>query len=382
MPKMIRPKYYTGGNVYDAAIKRVERAFQLFDRLSVSFSGGKDSTAVLNIVLQVARKLGRTPIDAHFFDEECCAPETIDYVRRIYNSDEVNLKWLCVPITSTNGCSDRSPNWYPWAEEDREKWVRELPKEQTPFPAFKRGMKHSDINHLIYPGRGSLGVFLGIRTQESIRRYQAVANKDTDAWITRREHFSILKPIYDWDTNDVWKGPQMFGWDYNRAYDHFEMLGIARTEQRVSPPYAVQPLKNLSMWQEIWPELWAKMENRVPGVRTAVRHSRTQLYGAGTSFQKPEQGWQFFIAEKLKKFPPKDRKFLIDRIKNGVADHVKLTNDPIPDDKPHDVSGLCWRALAKAVARNDQKNRIVTKDGVHIRKKREERIKNARRKKS
>jgi predicted phosphoadenosine phosphosulfate sulfurtransferase len=49
----------------------------------VSFSGGKDSTAVLNTALVVAKELGRLPLDVVFFDEEAIHPPTIEYVERV-----------------------------------------------------------------------------------------------------------------------------------------------------------------------------------------------------------------------------------------------------------------------------------------------------------
>ena len=76
-------------DVYTLAVERVNRTYDLFDNVAVAFSGGKDSTAVLNVTLEVARKRQRLPLEVVFFDEECCAPETIDYVRRVAALPEV-----------------------------------------------------------------------------------------------------------------------------------------------------------------------------------------------------------------------------------------------------------------------------------------------------
>ena len=43
-------------NVYEAAIKRIEFIFQEFEQIVVSFSGGKDSGVMLNLVLDYAKK--------------------------------------------------------------------------------------------------------------------------------------------------------------------------------------------------------------------------------------------------------------------------------------------------------------------------------------
>ena len=70
-----------GVNVWEAALERTRHAFQLFDHLFVSFSGGKDSTCVLNVALTVARELDRLPLRVVFFDEECISYLTEEYVR-------------------------------------------------------------------------------------------------------------------------------------------------------------------------------------------------------------------------------------------------------------------------------------------------------------
>src|SRR5438552_11064040 len=109
-------------SVYHLALERFRLCFRRFDRVVVSFSGGKDSTVCLNLALQVARELGRFPLEAIFFDEEAVPPETIEYVDRVRQIRAIRLQWLCIPIQHRNACSRRSPWWYPWAPEDRAKW--------------------------------------------------------------------------------------------------------------------------------------------------------------------------------------------------------------------------------------------------------------------
>ena len=45
-----------GMNVYEAAVKRIEWAFDNHERIYVSFSAGKDSTCMLHMVCDEARK--------------------------------------------------------------------------------------------------------------------------------------------------------------------------------------------------------------------------------------------------------------------------------------------------------------------------------------
>jgi len=83
----IRKKKNIDIDVYTKTIERINYLYDRFDNIVVSFSGGKDSTAVLNCTIEVARKRNKLPVKAVFFDEEAIHPPTIEYVDRV-------SKWL------------------------------------------------------------------------------------------------------------------------------------------------------------------------------------------------------------------------------------------------------------------------------------------------
>ena len=49
-------KHYLDKNVYEATQERLKFIFENFDNIYVSFSGGKDSGLLLNLVLDYKRK--------------------------------------------------------------------------------------------------------------------------------------------------------------------------------------------------------------------------------------------------------------------------------------------------------------------------------------
>jgi predicted phosphoadenosine phosphosulfate sulfurtransferase len=65
------------------ALDRIRHAYSVSDYQIVLFSGGKDSSTVLNLVIEVATELGRLPVPVLFIDEEAIPPETVEYVDRV-----------------------------------------------------------------------------------------------------------------------------------------------------------------------------------------------------------------------------------------------------------------------------------------------------------
>lgn len=352
----VRKKKSVETSCYDLAVERIEKCFDRFDKVFVSFSGGKDSTACLQIALEAAKRRNRLPLDVVSFDEEAIPPETVDYMRRVSLMDGVRFHWYCVPIEHKNACSERQPVWYPWAPEDREKWVRDLPPEAiTELPGLKKGMGIAECVPLLFgPSCGTVCAIMGIRCQESMTRYSSIASKPkhiTDdvfltsfagsPWITK------AYPIYDWNTEDVWRAPMVMGWDYNHAYDLMEKIGTPRHEQRCAPPFGEQPIRGLYKFKSCWPELWSKMVDRVPGAATAARYANTGIYACGISDEDLPQGmtWREYAVSLLNKLSASSRSEVANGIKSLIKQHKSRSKDPIPDEHPHPESGYCWKNI-------------------------------------
>ena len=160
-------------NVYELSIERIKYLYSKFDNVIISFSGGKDSMAILELTIQVARELNRLPVKTIFFDEEAISYETEKYVRETaQRKGEVDFYWFCLPIKSNNACSTKNPYWYPWSKFEKDKWVRPLPKEAITdigIDLYSNEYSLSDITRLLFPKEiyGTVGLILGIRAEES-----------------------------------------------------------------------------------------------------------------------------------------------------------------------------------------------------------------------
>lgn len=346
----IGKKDFQDQSCVELAKERIKYIFDRFDQVAVSFSGGKDSTACLNLALEVARDEKKLPLKVLTFDEEAIPPETVEYMQRVAEIDDIDFDWYCVPIQHRNACSSVQEYWYPWAPEDKDRWVRDLPPTAiTNYAGLKRDGISDQVPRIFSAKAGTLGMIMGIRAQESMTRYRSIASK-RGSFAYMSPHASskwVMQcyPIYDWATEDVWLAPEQFNWDYNRAYDVMTMQGVPLSLQRCCPPYGEQPIRGLHQFKTCWPELWGKMTDRVHGAATAARYANTSMYGFSVQDDDLPEGetWQSHTINTMKKLQPAARKDVAKAIHSLVTIHTRRTKDPMPDADPHPLSGACWK---------------------------------------
>ena len=101
--------------VLEAAKERICQTFDDFERVYLSFSAGKDSTVMLHLVAEEARKRGRK-IGVLIVDLEAQYKLTMDHARKCVDmwSDVIELYWVCLPIHLRNAVSVYEPFWLCW----------------------------------------------------------------------------------------------------------------------------------------------------------------------------------------------------------------------------------------------------------------------------
>lgn len=368
---VVGKQVHLGRDVLTVARERVRRSLAGCDMPLVSFSGGKDSTVVLNLVLEEAKRMRRLPVDVFFADEEIVAPETVDYVRRVAARRSVRLFWSCIPLRHRNACSRKQPWWYTWNPEERELWLREMPPEartSESYPQVPWTTIQEQTQALFPSDRGIVVQFLGRRTQESLTRFRMIAlRRGAAAFMTRnpKTHMRWADPIYDWKASDVWTAIKTCGWDHNEAYDLFSALGISASQQRLAPPYGEEPSRQLWVWQRCWPEMWDGMQRRVLGADSGKRYTRTGVYAyRDNSLLGPAPGetWKHYIDRLVRAWPDEKDRSSIRRGIEGLRKHhaTHARGEPIPVSEPHPVTGICWAEIAQVAWRGYLKRRSLT----------------------
>lgn len=376
-------KIYNDKNVFDASLERIEFAFDNFENLCVSYSGGKDSTVMIQLVEMVAKKKNKK-YDVLFIDMEAQYLMTIEHIKTLKNKLEYirDFYWVCLPLSLRNAVSVFEPRWICWEKSKKEKWVREMPEfaineDNNIFPFFRYAMEFEEFvpefekwysekyNHSLCCH------FVGIRCDESLNRFRTIVSMKKDRfkdkpWTTRDkplENTYSIYPIYDWRTEDDWIATFKYNLEYNYVYELMYKNGLSIHMQRLCQPFGDDQKNGLDQYKAIEAENWDRLIKRVAGVNFGNIYCRTSALGNITS-QKPDhmtwQEWALYLLESIGIYNKKLEKHYAIKIRKFFKyweEKCGCTLDMIEDEADKKMESLkivpSWRRVARALERND-----------------------------
>jgi predicted phosphoadenosine phosphosulfate sulfurtransferase len=269
-----RYKKYIDTDVVTEAKKRIHHVFDIFDTPVVCFSGGKDSLATLHLVHDVTQERGLSKVNVVFRDEELIPKVVIDFVEHYREMPWVDMKYLTMPLQSTKFILGATYEYVQW-DVNRE-WIR-------PKPYF--GLNNVDLGYPDdkvwdqytldpltaewYPGKVAL--INGIRSSESLIRFRASVIKLNENYInasgTRRA--MLVKPLYDWEENDV------FRFFYDREIQYcpiYDSQVWAKVGLRVATPLHAEASKRIGKLAAIDPTLYEQIMELFPEMVAQSRY--------------------------------------------------------------------------------------------------------------
>lgn len=397
-------------NVYEASIERLDFIFANFERIYLSFSGGKDSGVMLNLILDYMKERDiKRKIGVQIMDNEANYEMSMEFMQRMIenNREYLDVYWCCMPITLPCTVSSYEIDWQCWGVKDQHRWVRPMPDmdyivniDNHPFgELFEENMFVYDFWDMFaewYSQGKTTANLIGIRTQESLNRYRAIMNEEKQmfggqSWTKKNtEHVWNVYPIYDWRTRDVWIANAKFEWDYNKLYDTFYMAGVPVEKMRVASPFMSESKSSLNLYKVIDGHTWARLCARVAGANFIATYGKQLGYH---SFKLPEgHTWKSFVKFLLETLPGESaenfKQRFIQSIKywarvgrglpdevvedldrngikyyvNGVTAHggngLKRVRIPVPPDnldclKSHNSDVTSWKRFAITILKND-----------------------------
>lgn len=310
-------------NVFEASKDRIDFVFKNFERIYLSFSGGKDSGVMLNLCLDYMRKnpdvIRGRKLGIQIMDNEANYELSYEFMHRMMrdNRDLLDIYWCCLPITLPCTVSAYHIDWQCWGEKDKERWIRPMPEDDyvinihnCPFDFFEEDMNYDEFWDGFaewYSQGETCANLIGIRTSESLNRFRALMNERKEVFKGQRwtkkntKHTYNCYPIYDWMGKDVWIANAQNEWDYNKLYDVFYKAGVPLGAMRVASPFMSEAKSSLNMYRVIDPHIWSRLCARVQGANFIATYGKQLNY---RSVSLPEgHTWKSFTKFLLSTLP-------------------------------------------------------------------------------
>lgn len=368
-------KLHLGKNVLESAYSRIEWVFATFSEVCVSFSGGKDSTVLLHLIGEVARRMGRK-FDILFIDWEVQFTATIAHIMRMktmYEDVTNQFFWVALPLTTVSGVSQYQPEWICW--EKGAQWVRQPPPDaitdESYFPFYEYAMTFEkfvpEFSAWRSDGKG-LMTLTGIRADESLNRFLGLTSmrklryEDDKPWTTASidGHYYTSYPLYDWKVKDIWLFHARYKLPYNRLYDLMYRAGVPMKLMRVCEPFGPEQRRGLWLYHVLEPETWNKACSRVSGANSGAMYANQKggFYAVRTPIAKPpNHTWRSYALFLLDSMPMKTA----EHYRNKIAIYLRWCKDhgyedDIPDEQEKDLGSQdvpSWRRICKTLIKND-----------------------------
>lgn len=368
-------KRYRQENVLEASRRRIKETFDSVERVYVAFSGGKDSSVMFHLVMEEAIKRNQI-VGVMFIDMEAQYAETIQHVHEMFAlyADHIDPHWICIPMLLRNALTNFEPRWTAWDPDKKEIWIRQKPEEcktEHDYPFAVPGMEFEEFIVLFgeWYGQGKKTAgFIGIRAQESLHRYCAVATWEKKdlmlegrRWTTKivADTYNAY-PIYDWLTEDIWRFHAKFkDKPHNRIYDKMHMAGVKISQQRLCQPYGDDQRRGLWLYHILEPQTWFKLIARVNGANSGALYieEKGNINGYNKISKPPHHTWQSFCNLLLQTMPKKTQKHYKIRFKKFIYGWHQRGYVVIPEEAPPELEAKCWapswRRMCKVLLRND-----------------------------
>lgn len=368
-------KRYRDANVLQAARARIKETFDSVERVYVAFSGGKDSSVLLHLVMEEAIRRKQV-VAVMLIDFEAQYKETVEHAEEMFEMYRayIDPHWICMPMLLRNAVTNYEPRWTCWDESKKDLWIRDKPawcNTERDYPFAVAGMEFEEFIVLFgqWYGQGKTTAgFIGIRAQESLHRYCAVATWEkigltlnNRRWTTNIiERVYNAYPIYDWLSEDIWRYHAQYpDKPHNAIYDKMHMAGVPLKHQRLCQPFGDDQRRGLWLYHILEPETWFKLVARVNGANSGALY--VEETGNVTGYNKitrpPNHTWRSFCNLLLQTMPPITRSHYTIRFKKFIHSWHQRGYVVIPDESPRELENKCWapswRRMCRVLLRND-----------------------------
>lgn len=317
-------------DVVEAAKIRIRNVFRNGLPVYMSFSGGKDSLCLSQLVMNLiqAGEINPAQLTVQFIDEEAifpCMDEKVREWRKKFMLVGAKFEWFCLEVKHYNCFNELSndESFICWDRYKKDVWVRQPPS----FAIRSHPMLHArrDAYQDFLPRAYADGITItGIRATESVQRLQNIATlTQSGNRITKRLQ---IFPIYDWKDNDVWLYLLREKVDIPEIYLFLWQSGTGKRRLRVSQFFSIDTAKSLVQMNEYYPDLMESIVRREPNAYLAALYWDSEMFGRSTTARKQnekgeaEKDYKAALLELFSdmdgNFPTKHKRYVADRYRN------------------------------------------------------------------
>lgn len=277
-------------DVVKAAEIRITNVFNNGLPVFMSFSGGKDSLCMAQLVYNLVQrgKVNPSQLVVQFIDEEAifpCIEKTVKNWRKRFILMGAKFEWYCLEVRHYNCFNELSndESFICWDREKEDVWVRQPPSFAIRSHQLLKPRVETYKDFL--PRTCQSGITMtGIRTAESVQRLQNIATM-TRAGKTMTAKHQIF-PIYDWTNNDVWLYLLNEHVEIPDIYLYLWQAGTRKGQLRVSQFFSIDTARSLVKMNEYYPDLMERVIRREPNAYLAALYWDSEMFGRNSATRR------------------------------------------------------------------------------------------------
>lgn len=274
-----------GMNVVEAAKIRIKNIFANGVKVYMSFSGGKDSIVLADLVYKLIQsgEINASLLEVEFIDEEAmydCVYPVVEEWRKKFMLAGVPFKWYCLETRNYNCLNslEDDENFIYWDRYKRDKWIRKMPPYAITSHPLLNPRKDRYQEFLAKVHEDGIAM-VGVRSGESVNRQQYLAKVIKAGGITGN---NLAYPIYDWNNSDVWLYIKENHLNFPDVYMAMYQTGTPKNMLRISQFFAIDTVTHLSDMNEYYPDLMERVVKREPNAYIVSLYWDTDMFRRST----------------------------------------------------------------------------------------------------